>query len=86
MYFWQRLFAIVSQLPGVQTKLKRVQMHDISDLWRVLKTHFCPKSDIELVQRGKLFQEMTQGNQSIRDFTNASLVYGYKKYYYHGLV
>ena len=49
MYLWQRIFHIVSQLPGVQTKLKRVQMLDISHLWRVLKTHFCPKSDIETV-------------------------------------
>ena len=33
MYLWQRLFPIVSQLPGVQTKLKRIQMLDVSHLW-----------------------------------------------------
>ena len=72
-YLWQRLFPIVSQISGIHTKLQRVPMLDVHGLWRVLKEVYCPQTNIELVQKGRMFLEMTQGTQSIREFTTRVL-------------
>ena len=72
-YLWQRLFPIVSQLPGIHTKLQRVPIYEVHSLWKVLKEAFCPQTNIELVQKGRLFLEMCQGRQTIREFTTSVL-------------
>ena len=72
-YVWERLFPIISQVPGIQMRVRRVPRLHISQLWQVFRDKFCPQTQIELVHRSRSFQDLKQGTATIKQFTDKVL-------------
>ena len=69
-YMWERLFAVISQVSGIQMKVRWVPRLQLCQLWQVFRDKFCPQTNIELVHRSRSFQELKQGTTTIRQFTD----------------
>ena len=67
------MFLVISQVPGIQMRVRRVPRLHISQLWQVFRDKFCPQTQIELVHRSRSFQELKQGTLTIKQFTDKVL-------------
>ena len=70
---WDKLYPIVSPRKGVQTMISTIPSPEVHSLWKVLKRGFCPQSNFEVSERGRIFFEMEQREASVTEFTTSVL-------------
>jgi len=72
-YIWDRLYPVVSMIPGIHSKLTRVQRYNICGLWKIVNEKFLPMNEEDRQDRATNFCNMTQGSSTIREFTDRVL-------------
>jgi len=72
-YMWERLYPVVSILPGVHSKLTKLLLYDVNGLWKILNDKFLPMNEEDRKDRGDDFRHMTQGSFTIHEFTDRVL-------------